>query len=75
MTESRTRLVHTGLGHGQEDFLTSIKYKLPTLSPVDDNGKFTEETRQFFGLDILGDGNVAIVKSLDEHSCLTMEEV
>ena len=43
-TESRTRLVHTTPGHGQEDFLTSMKYKLPLLSPIDDNGKFTEET-------------------------------
>ena len=51
-----------------------MKYKLPVLSLVDDNGKFTEETRQFSCLDVLGDGNVAIVKSLDKHSCLIMEE-
>ena len=44
-----------------------MKYKLPVLSPIDDNGKFTKETRQFSSLDVLGDGNVAIVKSLDEH--------
>ena len=73
--ESRTRLVHTIVGHGQEDLLTGMKYKLPVLSPVDDNCKFTKEIRQFVGLDILGDGNVAIVKSLDKQSCLTMEEV
>ena len=66
MTESGTRLVHTTLGHSQEDFLTSMKYKLPVLSLVDDNGEFTKETKQFVGLDVLGDGNVAIVKSLDE---------
>ena len=60
-------LVHTAPGHSQEDVLTSMKYKIPVLSPVDENDKFTEETRQFFGLDVLGDGNVAIVKSLDEH--------
>ena len=59
----------------QEDFLTSMKYKLPILSLVDDNRKFTKEIGQFSNLDVLGDGNVAIVKSLDEHSCLIMEEV
>ena len=42
MTESRIGLVHTALGHSKEDFLTSMKYKLLVLSPVDDNGKFTE---------------------------------
>ena len=37
-------LVHTTQGYSQEDFLTGMKYKLPVLSPVDDNGKFSEET-------------------------------
>ena len=51
-----------------------MKYKLLVLSLVDDNGKCTDETRQFASFDVLGDGNVAIVKSLDKHSCLIMEE-
>ena len=75
MTKSRTRLIHTTSGHGQEDFLTGMKYKLPISFPIDDNGKFTEGSGEFSGLDVLGDENVAIVKSLDEHSCLIMEEV
>ena len=44
-----------------------MKYKLLVLSHVDDNGKFTKEIGQFASLDVLGDGNVGIVKSLDEH--------
>ena len=75
MTKSRTGLVHTASGHGQEDFLTGMKYKLLVLYSIDDNDNFTEETGQLASLDALGDGNVAIVKSLDEHSCLIMEEV
>ena len=73
-TESGIGLVHTALGHSQEDFLTSMKYKILIFSPIDDNDNFTKETRQFDGLDVLGDENVAIVKILDEHSCLIMEE-
>ena len=68
-------MIHTSPGHSQEDFLIGMKYKLPISSPIDDNGKFTKESWNFDGLDVLGDGNVAIVKSLDEHSCLIMEEV
>ena len=68
------RMVHTTPTHGQEDFLTGMKQKLLVLYPIDDNGKFTKETGQLVGLDVLGDGNVAIVKMLDEHSCLIMEE-
>ena len=52
-----------------------MKYKIPILSPIDENDKFTEETRQFSGLDVLGDGNVAIVKSSDKKSCIILEEV
>jgi hypothetical protein len=36
-------LVHTAPGHGQEDYLTGLKYGLPLLSPVNDMGMFTEE--------------------------------
>lgn len=73
-TESGTGLVHTAPGHGQEDYVTGLKYGLPILSPVDDEGKFTEEAGKFSGLDVLGDGNVAVVKYLDEQMSLIMEE-
>ncbi|KAK0607427.1 hypothetical protein LWI29_014832 [Acer saccharum] len=73
-TESGTGLVHTAPGHGQEDYATGLKYGLPILSPVDDEGKFTEEAGQFNGLHVLGDGNGAVVKYLDEHMSIIMEE-
>ena len=73
-TESGTGLVHTAPGHGQEDYVTGLKYGLPILSPVDDHGKFTEEAGKFNGLDVLTDGNIAVMKYLDEHLSLVMEE-
>lgn len=73
-TESGTGLVHTAPGHGLEDFSTGMKYGLPVLSPVDDGGNFTEEAGQFAALDVLGDGNTAVVKALDESWSLIMEE-
>ncbi|KAK5803387.1 isoleucine--tRNA ligase, chloroplastic/mitochondrial [Gossypium arboreum] len=73
-TESGTGLVHTAPGHGQEDYVTGLKYGLPIYSPVDDDGKFTEEAGQFNGLDVLGDGNAAVVKYLDETLSIIMEE-
>ncbi|KAF9673295.1 hypothetical protein SADUNF_Sadunf10G0009300 [Salix dunnii] len=73
-TESGTGLVHTAPGHGREDYVTGLKYGLPIISPVDDDGKFTEEAMQFSGLDVLGDGNIAVVKYLDEQMLLIMEE-
>ena len=67
-------MVHTAPGHGQEDDVTGMKYGLPILSPVDDDGKFTEEAGQFSGLDVLGDGNAAVVRFLDENLSIIMEE-
>jgi isoleucyl-tRNA synthetase len=41
--EDGTGLVHTAPGHGTEDYQTGQKYGLPTLSPVDETGRFTDE--------------------------------
>lgn len=41
--EDGTGLVHTAPGHGAEDYQTGRRYQLPTLSPVDQAGRFTEE--------------------------------
>ncbi|EFJ15757.1 hypothetical protein SELMODRAFT_445517 [Selaginella moellendorffii] len=73
-TDSGTGLVHTAPGHGQEDFVTGQKYGLPMLSPVDDNGNFTDEANEFAGMSVLSDGNEAVIKALDANSSLLMEE-
>jgi isoleucyl-tRNA synthetase len=74
-TESGTGLVHTAPGHGQEDYLTGLKYGLELLSPVDDVGKFTIEAgEQFVGLEVLGAGNQAIVDALSEAGALLKVE-
>lgn len=66
--------MHTAPGHGQEDYATGLKYGLPIFSPVDDDGKFTEEAGQFNGLHVLGDGNDAVAQYLDENLSIIMEE-
>ena len=73
-TDSGTGLVHTAPGHGQEDYGVGLRYGLPILSPVDDNGNFTEEAGQFAGLNVLGEGNGAVVTALQEAGALLKEE-
>ncbi|WP_435007561.1 isoleucine--tRNA ligase [Tundrisphaera lichenicola] len=41
--EDGTGLVHTAPGHGTEDYQTGQAYGLPTLSPVDGSGLYTDE--------------------------------
>ena len=79
-TESGTGIVHTAPGHGQDDFNTGKKYGLEILSPVDGNGKFTEEAgERFVGLDVLSkdpatSGNQASIDVLTEVGALLKEE-
>ncbi|KAL3812884.1 hypothetical protein ACJIZ3_014152 [Penstemon smallii] len=73
-TESGTGLVHTAPGHGQEDYVTGLKYGLPVISPVNDEGLFTEEAGQFNGLDVLGNGNIAVIECLEKNSSMIMVE-
>ncbi|MGI8504763.1 MAG: isoleucine--tRNA ligase [Hassallia sp.] len=73
-TESGTGLVHTAPGHGQEDYIVGQRYGLPILAPVDDNGNFTSEAGQFVGLNVLGDGNQAVIDALAAAGSLLKEE-
>lgn len=73
-TESGTGLVHTAPGHGQEDYIVGQRYGLPILAPVDDNGNFSPEAGQFAGLNVLGDGNQAVIDALTAAGSLLKEE-
>ncbi|MBD2196441.1 MULTISPECIES: isoleucine--tRNA ligase [Calothrix] len=73
-TESGTGLVHTAPGHGQEDYIVGQRYGLPILAPVDDNGNFTAEAGEFAGLNVLGDGNQAVIDALAGAGSLLKEE-
>jgi len=47
--EAGTGLVHIAPGHGQEDYDSGRKYGLAPYSPVDDDGRFTQEVPEFAG--------------------------
>jgi isoleucyl-tRNA synthetase len=64
-----TGCVHIAPGHGQEDYLTGIKYHLPVLSPVNAVGVFTDDAGEFAGQNIK-EGNVSILKKLEEVGIL-----
>ncbi|MCD6416195.1 MAG: isoleucine--tRNA ligase [Planctomycetes bacterium] len=64
-----TGCVHTAPGHGQEDYLTGLEHNLDILSPVDENGYFTEEAGMFAGQRIT-EGDEAICAHLREGGYL-----
>jgi isoleucyl-tRNA synthetase len=73
-TDSGTGLVHTAPGHGLEDYQVGQRYGLPVFAPVDEDGNFTPEAGQFAGLNVLGDGNGAVVEALASAGSLLKEE-
>jgi isoleucyl-tRNA synthetase len=73
-TDSGTGLVHTAPGHGDEDYKVGQRYGLPLLSPVDADGNFTQEAGQFAGLNVLGEGNQAVIDGLSQARSLLKEE-
>ena len=42
-TDSGTGCVHTAPGHGAEDYLTGLKYKLEIYCPVGDDGRYLDD--------------------------------
>ena len=42
-TDSGTGAVHTAPGHGAEDYITGLKYKLAIYCPVGDDGKYLDD--------------------------------
>lgn len=67
--DAGTGIVHTAPGHGTDDFYTGLKYQLDILSPVDDEGRFTDEVPQWKGLKVF-DANPHIIQHLDDLGLL-----
>ena len=67
--------VHIAPGHGEDDYRLGLEHNLPLLSPVDDNGRYTEECGlpEFIGKYVF-DANEGIVTLLQEKGALAGRE-
>ncbi|KGR92148.1 isoleucine--tRNA ligase [Ureibacillus massiliensis 4400831 = CIP 108448 = CCUG 49529] len=68
-TDAGTGCVHTAPGHGEDDFNVGKKYGLEVLSPVNDQGCYTNEAPGFEGL-FYDDANKVITEKLKEVDAL-----
>ncbi|MDD5237233.1 MAG: isoleucine--tRNA ligase, partial [Candidatus Omnitrophica bacterium] len=66
-------LVHTAPGHGSDDYLTGLKYKLEIVMPVDSKGKFDESAGEFKGMNVF-DANKAIIDKLQSLGLLLLAD-
>jgi len=71
--EQGTGCVHTAPGHGQEDYVVGLRYDLDVFSPVDDDGRFTDEAGDFAGMTVF-DANEPICDTLDKTGALLQSD-
>ncbi|MDP8242894.1 MAG: isoleucine--tRNA ligase [Candidatus Hinthialibacter antarcticus] len=71
--EQGTGAVHTAPGHGHEDYMIGLEYKLQVFSPVDDSGCFSDESPILQGV-FVEKANPQIVEMLRERSLLIHHE-
>ena len=73
-----TGIVHTAPGHGVDDYLAGVKFDIPVVMPVDDDGRFyvgdgMGSGGPWSGMDV-NDANPKIVEWLDERGTLILHE-
>ncbi|KAB2842964.1 isoleucine--tRNA ligase [bacterium] len=73
--DAGTGVVHIAPGHGQEDYDVGMRYGLPILNPVDNEGKFTPEVGvpELVGVSVFS-ANPQIVELLKAKGALMKAE-
>jgi len=68
-----TGCVHTAPGHGQDDYMTGVKYGLPMIMPVDGKGRFNTDVPEFAGREVFA-ANDAIIEKMSENGTLVYQD-
>ncbi len=73
--DTGTGCVHIAPGHGQEDYIIGLNYDLPVISPVDAEGRFTEEAgiKSWVGINVF-EANKLVMDELEEKGDLLFKE-
>jgi len=67
--EQGTGCVHMAPGHGYDDYQMGVRHGLDIVSPVDEEGKFTDEVPEYAGK-IVFDANPLIVENLTKKGII-----
>jgi isoleucyl-tRNA synthetase len=63
-TEDGTGAVHMAPGFGEDDLALCRQFGIPIIVPVDEEGRFTAMVPDYQGLNVIHEGNPAIIKDL-----------
>lgn len=65
LADKGTGLVHTAPPHGFDDYLTSLKHKIPMKGMLDNYGKYNDDAPEFLrGKEVLVDGNRLVLEKI-----------
>lgn len=67
--EQGTGCVHTAPGHGYEDYMTGLAYKLDIYTPVDSKGNFIPQVERYGGMNVF-DSNKVIIEDMEKDGSL-----
>ncbi len=73
-TNEGTGIVHIAPGHGEEDYELGIKYGIDIYAPVDDRGRFTDETGPELKGEFVFKANEKIIEILNSRNALIYSE-
>lgn len=68
-TEEGSGVVHIAPGHGEDDYWLGKREAVPVISPVDDEGRFTDDVRDYAGR-LVFDANNEIIADLQKQKKL-----
>ena len=71
--DAGTGCVHTAPGHGEDDYLTGLRYGLDIYAPVDGEGRFDKTVPPYMGLKVF-EANKVIIEDLRESGLLVLQE-
>ena len=71
--DAGTGCVHTAPGHGYDDYVTGVNYKLDIYCPVDNAGNFLKTVERFAGESVFK-SNAKIVECMRESGALLQSE-
>ena len=72
-TEEGTGIVHIAPGHGEDDQRVGEAAGIVLVSPVDDSGRYTDEVRDFVGLNVF-DANPEVIRWLKDRGVVPRHE-
>ncbi|MGH7196210.1 MAG: isoleucine--tRNA ligase [Candidatus Saccharimonadales bacterium] len=73
-TEDGVGIVHVAPGHGEDDFWLGKREGVPIISPVDDDGRFTNDVSDYAGR-LVFDANNEIIADLEKSKKLFKSEL